>query len=64
MVIFKMEVMHRLGGGGGGGGTRTKSGKHDFEITSELKDPPSGSTIWWGFEAPDSYWYLWGRAPF
>ena len=29
-----------------------KSWKHDFEITSDPKGPPSGPTFWWGFEAP------------
>ena len=33
-------------------------------ITGGPKGPPSGSTFWWGFEAPDSYGYLWGRAFF
>ena len=52
------------GGGGGGGVQGQISRKHDFEITGDPKGPPSGSTFWWGFEAPDSYGYLWGRAPF
>ena len=52
------------GGGGGGGVQGQKSWKHDFEITGDPKVPPSGSTIWWGFEAPDSYGYMWGRAPY
>ena len=47
-----------------GGVQGQKSWNHDFEITSDPKGPPSGSTFWWGFEAPNSYGYLWGRAPF
>ena len=37
-----------------------KSWKHDFEITGDPKGPPSGSTFWSCFEAPDSkgYHYL------
>ena len=49
---------------GGGGVQGQKSWKHDFEITGDPKGPTSGSTFWLGFEAPDSYGYLWGRAPF
>ena len=44
--------------GGGGGVQGQKSWKHDFEITDDPKGPRSGSTIWWGFEAPDSYGYI------
>ena len=40
--------------GGGGGVQGQKSWKHDFEITDDPKGPPSGSTFWSGFEAPDS----------
>ena len=47
-----------------GGVQGQKSWKHDFEITGEPKGPPTGSNFWWGFEAPDSYGYLWGHAPF
>ena len=39
--------------GGGGGVQGQKSWKHDFEITGDPKVPPSGSTFWSGFEAPD-----------
>ena len=38
----------------GGGGPRSESWKHDFEITGDPKGPPSRSTFWSGFEAPDS----------
>ena len=45
-----------------GGDQGQKCWKHDFDITGDPKGPPSGSTFWWGFDAPDSYG--WGRAPF
>ena len=35
--------------------------KHNFEITVDLKGPPSGPTFWLGFEDPDPYGYLWGQ---
>ena len=50
--------------GGGGGVQGQKRWNHDFEITGDPKGTPSGSTFWWGFKAPESYGYLWGRAPF
>ena len=39
---------------GGGGVQGQKSWKHDFEIIGDQKGPPSGSTFWSGFEAPES----------
>ena len=39
----------------GGGVQGQISWKHNFEITGDPKDPPSGLTFWWSFEAPDSY---------
>ena len=30
-----------------------KRWKHDFEMTGDPNGPPSGSTFWVGFEAPD-----------
>ena len=38
-----------------------KSWKHNFELTVDLKGPPSGPTFWLGFEDPDPYGYLWGQ---
>ena len=58
---YTIDITSDLRGGGVQG---QKSWKHDFEITGDPKGPPSGSTIWWGFEAPDSYGYTWGRVPF
>ena len=64
MTKVELEYDLKGGGGGGGGGQGLKSWKHDFEITGDPKGPPSGSTFWRGFEAPDSKGYLWGHAPF
>ena len=68
MDIIKVKLLcqlsHILRGGGGRGVQGQISWQHDFKITGDSKVPPSGSTFWWGFEAPDSYGYLWGRAPF
>ena len=41
------------GGGGGGGVQGRKSWKHDFKITGDPKDQPSGSTFWSCFEPRD-----------
>ena len=48
--MFKYNLIKR----GGGGVQGQISWKHDFDITGDPKVPPSGSTFWWGFEAPDS----------
>ena len=39
--------------------SKVQSQKNNFEITGDPKGPPSESTIWWGFKAPDSYGYMW-----
>ena len=36
-----------------GGGYHSKFRKHNFEIVVDPKGPPSGSTFWSGWEAPD-----------
>ena len=54
-VLNIMVQLFKGGGGGGGGGVQgQKSWKHDFEITGDPKGPPTESTFWSGFEAPDS----------
>ena len=46
MALLK-EINHLRGVQG------QKSLKHDFEITGDPKGPPSGSTFWLGFKAPN-----------
>ena len=53
-IYYTIVYTLRGGGGGGAGVQGQKSWKHDFEITGDPKGPPSGSTSWSGFEAPDS----------
>ena len=55
---YRASFFSLKGGGGGGGVQGQKSWIHDFEITGDQVGPPSVSTFWWGFDAPDSYGYL------
>ena len=48
----------------GGGVQGQKSWKHNFEITSDPKVPPSGSTFWLGFEVPEPYGHRRGHTLF